>query len=169
MPVVTADDLGGAQQAATTIHQDDGLKSVMLITNPVHRDLLPLVLRLRKLTRIGDCQWWTVCTPRWPSSRAPWMSQERSGSNLNGSDCAAFPTKADVRRRVEHVCLVPLADMRKGGAEVPSRRSMKLLVRRAQRSPLAAQLTTGQYSQGPGTQRKTSPATATRPTDGNDR
>ena len=30
-------------------------------------------------------------------------------------------------------------------------------------------LTSGQYSQGPGTQRKTSPATATWQTDGNDR
>ena len=97
------------------------------------------------------------------------MIASATAENLNGSDCAAFPTKADVRRRVEHVCLVPLADMRKGGAEVPSRRSMKLLVRRAQRSPLAAQLTTGQYSQGPGTQRKTSPATATWQTDGNDK
>ena len=40
---------------------------------------------------------------------------------------------------------------------------------RALSPPLAAQLTSGQYSQTAGTQRKTSPATATWQTDGNDR
>src|SRR6187200_3640985 len=60
-------------------------------------------------------------------------------------------------------------------AQAEPRRLLRECVRRSQQlalmhlSPSLARPTSGQYSQGPGTQRKTSPATATWQTDGNDR
>ena len=82
------------------------------------------------------------------------------------SDVRFTPKSGHAERR--HQCLLSAISRH---AQRRSRSSVATLlsVRRAQRSPLAAQLTSGQYSQGPGTQRKTSPATATWQTDGNDR
>jgi hypothetical protein len=60
-------------------------------------------------------------------------------------------------------------------AQAEPRRLLQECVLRSQQfalmhlSPSLARPTSGQYSQGPGTQRKTSPATATWQTDGNDR
>ena len=83
-----------------------------------------------------------------------------------------LPEHKPVRRGREMIDLLAVEDPKPKPAKIRAvsyEAAIDLLFKRMRSSRSALAQTSGQYSQGPGTQRKTSPATATWQTDGNDR
>ena len=83
-----------------------------------------------------------------------------------------LPEHKPVRRGREMIDLLAVEEPKPKPAKIRAvsyEAAIDQLFKRVRTSSSAPNPTSGQYSQGPGTQRKTSPSTATWQTDGNDR
>ena len=83
-----------------------------------------------------------------------------------------LPEHKPVRRGREMIDLLAVEEPKPKPAKIRAvsyEAAIDQLFKRMRSSSSAPNPTSGQYSQGPGTQRKTSPSTATWQTDGNDR